>query len=71
MPYRIAKRNGKRPWKLIDSDTGRVVATSTSRSRVQAARRARYAAEGGHVHTHGSGGSFARAVRRAVRRRRT
>ena len=43
MPYSIKKGSGKRPWKLVKKSTGKVVGTSTSKTKAQAAMRARYA----------------------------
>ncbi len=43
MPYKIEKRSGERPWKIIKKDTGKVVGSSTSKSMAVKAMRARYA----------------------------
>jgi hypothetical protein len=43
MPWSIKKGTGKRPWKIIRSDTGKVVGSSTSKEEAKAAVRARYA----------------------------
>jgi len=45
MPYKIVKRKGKRPYKIINKNTGRVVGSSTSRKKALASVRARYANE--------------------------
>lgn len=45
MPYKVVKRSGSRPYKIIKSDTGKVVGSSTSRSAAQASIRARYMGE--------------------------
>lgn len=45
MPYRIEKRSGPRPWKIINVNTGKVVGSSTSKERAQASVRARHAAK--------------------------
>lgn len=45
MPYKIVKRSGARPWKIIKKDTGKVVGSSTSKAKAQASIRARYAGE--------------------------
>ena len=35
MPYHIEHRSGKRPWKIVKSDTGKVVGSSTSKANAQ------------------------------------
>ncbi len=45
MPYKVEKRSGDRPYKIINKDTGRVVGSSTSKEKAQASIRARYAGE--------------------------
>lgn len=45
MPYKIVKRSGERPWKIIKKDTGKVVGSSTSKAKAKASVRARYAGE--------------------------
>ena len=47
MPYRIEKKTGKRPYKIINKNTGKVVGSSTSKSNAQASINARLAAEHG------------------------
>jgi hypothetical protein len=44
MPYRIEHRTGqKRPYKIVNKNTGKVVGSSTSRTKAQASIRARHA----------------------------
>ncbi len=43
MPYKIEKRGGERPYKIIKKDTGKVVGSSTSRAMAEKAMKARYA----------------------------
>jgi hypothetical protein len=45
MPYRIVKRSGEKLFKIINKDTGRVVGSSTTKTKAQASIRARYAGE--------------------------
>ena len=45
MPYRIEKRGGKRPYKIIRKTDGVVVGTSVSKEEAEASVRARYAGE--------------------------
>lgn len=45
MPYKVVKRSGARPWKIIKADTGKVVGSSHSKEKAQASIRARYAGE--------------------------
>lgn len=46
MPYKIEHRKGqKRPFKIINKNTGKVVGSSTSKKKAQASVRARYANE--------------------------
>jgi len=45
MPYKIEKRTGDRPWKIISKDTGKVVGSSVTKAQAQASIRARYANE--------------------------
>lgn len=47
MPYRIERRSGAKPWKIIAKDTGKVVGSSTSKAKAQASIRARHAGEKG------------------------
>lgn len=46
MPYKVVKRGGKKPWKIIKTDTGKVVGSSATKAQAQASVRARYAGEG-------------------------
>lgn len=43
MPWRVEKRDGKRPYKIINKDTGKVVGSSSSRQAARASVKARYA----------------------------
>ena len=43
MPYKVVKRSGKRPYKIIAH--GKVVGSSTSRAAAKASVRARYTHE--------------------------
>jgi hypothetical protein len=44
MPWKVVKKGkGERPWKIVKSDTGKVVGSSTSKARAQASVKARYA----------------------------
>jgi hypothetical protein len=45
MPYKIVKKTGKRPYKIVKRDTGKVVGSSTRKAMAQKAIRARYANE--------------------------
>ena len=47
MPYRIVKRQGAKPWKIINSDTGEQVGESESREDAESSIRARLAGEHG------------------------
>lgn len=42
MPYKIVKRGGKKPWKIIKKTTGKVVGSSTTKAKAQASVRARH-----------------------------
>lgn len=46
MPWKVKKGKGKRPWKIVRSDTGKVVGSSTTKAKAKASVRARYRAEG-------------------------
>jgi hypothetical protein len=35
MPYTVRKGQGKRPWKIVNKQSGRVAGTSTSKSQAQ------------------------------------
>jgi len=43
MPYKIERRSGKRPWKIINKITGKVVGSSTTKANAEASVRARLA----------------------------
>lgn len=45
MPYKIVRKKGKRPWKIINKETGKVVGSSSSESEAKSSARARMAAE--------------------------
>ncbi|MCB1033866.1 MAG: hypothetical protein KDD47_08550 [Acidobacteria bacterium] len=45
MPYKIEHRSGKRPWKIVRSDTGTVVGSSATKADAEASIRARMSAE--------------------------
>jgi hypothetical protein len=47
MPYKIVKRSGAKPWKIIAKDTGRIVGSSTSRQKAEASVRIRLASDHG------------------------
>jgi len=44
MPWKVRKGAGARPWKIVRSDTGEVVAASKTREKALASVRARFAA---------------------------
>lgn len=45
MPYKVVKRKGDRPWKIVNKNTGEVVGTSKTKKEAQASVRARYSGE--------------------------
>lgn len=45
MPYRILKKSGPRPYKIIRLEDGKEVGSSATRSDAEASIRARYAGE--------------------------
>jgi hypothetical protein len=45
MPYKIVHGTGKRPWKIIKKDTGRIVGTSKTKTMAMRSVKARYADE--------------------------
>jgi len=47
MPYKIIKRSGKKPWKIVAIDTGKVVGSSTSKKKAESSARVRLAADHG------------------------
>lgn len=46
MPYKIVKRAGKRPWKILDAK-GKVVGSSTTKKSAESSKRARLAGSHG------------------------
>jgi hypothetical protein len=47
MPYRIVKRTGDRPWKIINIDRNEVVGSSKTKKMAESSVRARLAGEFG------------------------
>lgn len=47
MPDKVVKRGGKRPYKIVEKSTGRVVGSSTSKAKAESSRRARAGARHG------------------------
>lgn len=47
MPVKVENRGGKRPWKIVESSTGKVVGSSLTKAKAEAAARARNAATEG------------------------
>jgi len=47
MPYKIIKRTGKKPWKIISIETGKIVGSSVSKKKAEASARVRMAADHG------------------------
>jgi len=47
MPVIVRKGTGKRPYKIVEKATGKVVGTSTTRAKAQASANARNAARHG------------------------
>ncbi|MFC1924255.1 hypothetical protein ACFLXA_02695 [Chloroflexota bacterium] len=45
MPYKVVKRSGEKPFKIVNKNTGKVVGSSTSKAKAEASVRARYAGE--------------------------
>ena len=45
MPYKVIKGKGKKPWKIINKNTGRQVGSSRTKKNALASMRARYSAE--------------------------
>lgn len=45
MPYKVEKRTGAKPWKIVKTTTGTVVGSSTTKAKAQGSVRARYANE--------------------------
>ena len=49
MPYKIRKGKGAKPWKIVATETGKIVGSSTSKKKAEASARARLAgAHGWH-----------------------
>lgn len=44
MPYKIVKRKGKKPWKIINKDTGKQVGSSKTKKNAKSSVRARWGA---------------------------
>ncbi|HVN67178.1 MAG TPA: hypothetical protein VMT55_02315 [Candidatus Sulfotelmatobacter sp.] len=47
MPYKVVKRSGSKPWKIIALDSGKIVGSSTSKKKAEASVHARLAGEHG------------------------
>ncbi len=47
MPYKVVKRSGKKPWKIIAIKTGKIVGSSTSKKKAEASARIRLAVDHG------------------------
>jgi len=47
MPWKVVKRDGPKPWKIIRADTGKIVGSSTTKAKALASMRIRYAAKEG------------------------
>lgn len=47
MPVTVRKGSGKRPWKVVEKATGKVVGSSTSKANAQGSANARNAARHG------------------------
>ena len=47
MPYKIVKRTGAKPWKIVNKDRNEVVGSSTTKAKAEASARARMAGEHG------------------------
>jgi len=45
MPWKVKKDGGSKPYKIVRSDTGKVVGSSTTKAKAAASVRARYANE--------------------------
>jgi hypothetical protein len=45
MPYKVEKSSGTRPWKIINTETKRIVGSSTTKHNAESSVRARYRAE--------------------------
>jgi len=51
MPYRIEHGSGSKPWKLVKTDTGKVVGSSKTKADAEASRRLRMGIEHGWIPT--------------------
>ena len=47
MPYKVKKGSGKRPWKIYNTDTGKLVGSSVTKKKAEACVRARLGASHG------------------------
>ena len=47
MPYKVIKRSGAKPWKIVNKNTGKVVGSSTTKAKAQSSARARMGAHHG------------------------
>jgi len=47
MPYRVERRTGERPYKIINKSTGKVVGSSASKQKAESSVKARLAGEHG------------------------
>ena len=45
MPYKVVKRTGAKPWKIVNEDRNETVGSSTTKAKAQASVRARLAGE--------------------------
>ena len=45
MPYKVVKRSGERPFKIVKKDSGKVVGSSKTLADAKASIRARYGKE--------------------------
>lgn len=50
MPYKVVKRKGPKPYKILRKDTGKAVGSSTSKAKALASVRARLSGEHGGMH---------------------
>ena len=51
MPYKVIKKSGKKPWKIIALNTGQIVGSSTSKKKAEASVHARLGASHGWMPT--------------------
>jgi len=47
MPVKVKRGSGKRPWKIVEKSTGKIVGSSTTKANAEASARARNAARHG------------------------